>query len=67
MPLLVDHDGYEGYIFSNMSETTMTEETADLEEVFPYAKKSFFNRLYELYPASAYNSTFFQRQSIFGG
>lgn len=64
--LLTDRDGYEGYVFSNASETTMAEETADLEQVFPYAKQSFFNRLYEYYPASNFNSTLFQRAQLFG-
>jgi len=66
VPLLVDHDGYEGFVFSNASETTMAEETVDLEQLFPNANVSFFNRLFELYPASAFNSTLFQRQTIFG-
>ncbi|TKA74593.1 hypothetical protein B0A49_03660 [Cryomyces minteri] len=66
VPLLVDHDAYEGYIFSNMSTSTQTAETMDAEVLFPYAGPSFFSRLYQLYPASAYNSTFFQRQTWFG-
>ena len=44
----------------------MAEEQVDLQFLFPYAKPSFFNRLFSLYPASAFNSTFFQRQTIFG-
>lgn len=66
VPLLTDREGYEGYIFSNKSETNVAEETVDLEAVFPYAKRSFFDRLYELYPPAAFNTTFFQRQTIFG-
>ena len=42
------------------------DETEDLQILFPYAKDSFFTRLYELYPASGFNSTLFQRQTIFG-
>ena len=53
-------------MFSDVNETTVAEETADLQAVFPYAQQSFFNRLYDLYPPSDYNSTFFQRQQIFG-
>ena len=49
-----------------MSETGIAEETADLNAVFPTATEEFFTRLYELYPASDYNSTFFQRQAIYG-
>ena len=44
----------------------MADETTDLQILFPYAKNSFFTRLYELYPASDFNSTLFQRQTIFG-
>ncbi|KAK4950569.1 hypothetical protein LTR28_007005, partial [Elasticomyces elasticus] len=66
VPLLVDREGYEGARFSNKSETTMAEETADFQTLFPYAKQSFFDRLYELYPTSNFNATFWQRQSIFG-
>ncbi|GAB7354424.1 hypothetical protein MBLNU459_g4915t1 [Dothideomycetes sp. NU459] len=64
--LLVDRDGYEGYIFSNHSQTTPAQEVADLQTVFPFAKQSFFDRLYELYPAADFNSTVFQRAQIFG-
>ncbi|KAF2156464.1 alpha/beta-hydrolase [Myriangium duriaei CBS 260.36] len=66
VPLLVDHDQYEGFIFSNQSETTVREETADLKELFPYATDDFFTQLYALYPPTSFNSTFFQRQQIFG-
>lgn len=38
----------------------------DAMNVFPSAGPSFFSRLYQLYPRSAYNSTFFQRQTWFG-
>jgi len=64
--LIVDRDGYEGVDFSNMSQTTQAEETADAQILFPGAGPTFFSRLYQLYPASAYNSTFFQRQTWFG-
>ena len=66
VPLIVDHDAYEGYIFSNMTQTTQVEETMDAMDLFPYAGPSFFSRLYQLYPRSDYNSTFFQRQTWFG-
>ena len=36
------------------------------EDLFPYAGPSFFSRLYQLYPASNFNSTFFQRQTWYG-
>lgn len=66
VPLMVDHDAYEGDIFSNKSQTTQVEETTDAEDLFPFAGPAFFSRLYQLYPRSAYNSTFFQRQTWFG-
>ncbi|KAK0945676.1 hypothetical protein LTR29_002788 [Friedmanniomyces endolithicus] len=66
VPLLVDTETYEGFIFSNQSQRTVADETADFQIIFPYAKNSFWTRLYELYPASAFNSTFFQRQTIYG-
>ncbi|KAK5694361.1 hypothetical protein LTR17_024880 [Elasticomyces elasticus] len=66
VPLLVDHDAYEGVKFSNVTQTTQVEETADARDLFPFAGPSFFSRLYQLYPASDYNSTFFQRQTWFG-
>lgn len=66
VPLIVDHDAYEGVIFSNMSQTTQVEETTDAKYLFPFAGPAFFSRLYSLYPAAAFNSTFFQRQTWFG-
>lgn len=66
VPLMVNRDGYEGVSFSNRNETTMAEETMDLQRLFPYAKQSFSDRLYQLYPASAFNSTFYQRAQLFG-
>lgn len=52
VPLLVDHEAYEGYIFSNMSQTTQVQEVADARDLFPYAGPAFFSRLFQLYPAS---------------
>ncbi len=63
VPLMVDHDAYEGDIFSNMSQKTQVQETTDAKDLFPFAGRAFFSRLYQLYPRSTYNSTFFQRQS----
>jgi hypothetical protein len=56
----------EGYNYGNQSITTAAGTQADLQTLFPVAKKSFFDRLYQLYPLEAYNSTFWQRQYIFG-
>ena len=49
-----------------MNDTTEKQMTADLQTIFPYAKHSFFTRLYQLYPASDFNSTFFRRSQIYG-
>lgn len=66
VPLLVDREEYEGYGFSNMSQTSQAAQLMDAEKLFPYAGPAFFTRLYQLYPRSNYNSTFFQRQTWFG-
>jgi carboxylesterase type B len=66
VPLLVDRDGYEGFAFSNQSVLTTEGTTTDLHQLFPNAKQHFFDRLYQLYPPEAYNSTFWQRQTLFG-
>ncbi|PSR78386.1 Alpha/Beta hydrolase protein [Coniella lustricola] len=66
VPILTDREGYEGVSFSNSSVTNQVEETADAEDLFPSAGPGFFSRLYELYPASDYNSTYYQRASWYG-
>ena len=66
VPLLVDHNGYEGYNYGNQSITTASESQADLQTLWPAATTWFFDRLYQLYPREAYNSTFWQRQTLFG-
>jgi carboxylesterase type B len=66
VPLLTDHDGYEGYLYTNHSETTVEQETTGLRKLWPSAKQSFFDRLYQLFPSEEYNSTLFQRQDIYG-
>ena len=66
VPLIVNRDGFEGYNYSPKNETTQAMETVDLQTIWPYAKKSFFTRLYELYPADEFNSTLFQRQQLYG-
>lgn len=49
-----------------MSETAMAQENMDLETLFPAWTPSFLKRLYSLYPRSDFNSTFYQRQTVFG-
>ena len=66
VPLLIDHDGYEGPLFTPQNLTTFAQADADLHTLWPAANQSFFDELYQLYPASAFNSTFFQYSTIFG-
>lgn len=66
VPLLTNREGYEGYLFTNRSLATTTEMTQTLENLFPYAKQSFFSRLFQLYPRSDFNSTVFQHSAILG-
>jgi len=67
VPLLVDRDEYEGNIFTFPNLTTsQVLETTDARVLFPFAGQSFFSRLYQLYPASDFNSTFFQRAAWYG-
>jgi carboxylesterase type B len=66
MPLLTNRDGFEGTAFSNRSLSSETDESLDLKHLFPSATPEFFTELYNLYPASDFNATFWQRQQIFG-
>ncbi|KAF7197156.1 Lipase 1 [Pseudocercospora fuligena] len=68
VPFLTSREGYEGYFFTNMTEERETPAglTRTLENLFPYAKQSFFSRLFQLYPRENYNSTLFQHSAIFG-
>ena len=66
VPIIVDHDEYEGYTFVNASHKSQIDETANANILFPRAGPSFFSRLYQLYPASSFNSTFFQELTWFG-
>lgn len=50
---------YEGYDYSLLHNTT-EQMTNDLQTIFLFAKLSFFNRLYQLYPASDFHSIFFR-------
>jgi len=66
IPALIDREQYEGYGFTNQSITTLAQETRDLHVLYPYAEEKFIDELYELYPATDFNSTFFRRQTWFG-
>jgi carboxylesterase type B len=66
VPLIVDHDELEGFTFVNASITTINEETANAQILFPRAGEVFFTRLYQLYAGSTFNSTFIQQYTWFG-
>jgi carboxylesterase type B len=66
IPLMTNRDSYEGYNYRNKNHTTFAEMQADFQALFPAALPSFFARLWELYPASDYNSTFFRSAGAFG-
>lgn len=63
---MATHSEYEGFVFSNRSMTTEQELRSDLQQQFPAANPSFFDDLFNLYPARDYNSTFYRRQDLFG-
>lgn len=66
VPLMTNRDGYEGYNYRNKNTSTMAEVQSSFQALFPSATPTFFKRLFELYPASNYNSSFFQSAFIFG-
>lgn len=66
VPLFVNHDAYEGYVFTNQSLSSMAQEAKNVPTLFPNAGRSFISRLFELYPASDFNSTVFQRAKWYG-
>jgi carboxylesterase type B len=66
IPVMLSREGLEGVSFSNRSMTTVEEETADMKKHFPYASEDFIDKVYQLYPRAAFNSTFWQRQTWFG-
>jgi carboxylesterase type B len=66
VPIIVDHDQLEGYVFVNASINSTSAETANTQILFPRAGSVFFTRLYQLYPYGLYNSTFVQQYTWFG-
>ncbi|KAL2785700.1 Alpha/Beta hydrolase protein [Aspergillus keveii] len=57
VPLLIDHNVYEGLLFSNLSITQETQIKADLEQAWPGTNKSFYKKLFNLYPAWRFSHT----------
>ncbi|KAF7195327.1 Carboxylesterase patB [Pseudocercospora fuligena] len=71
VPLIVDRNAYEGYIFTEKdfsinADNTTYDAARDLELLFPFAGPAFRSRLYQLYPRESFNSTLFQWQTWFG-
>jgi carboxylesterase type B len=66
VPILVTHERWEGFLFSNQSMTTIEEEAQDLRVQFPSANEEFVGKIFDLYPRSSFNSTFWRRQTWFG-
>jgi carboxylesterase type B len=66
IPIIVTRERWEGALFSNQSMTTIEEETQDLHIQFPNASEEFVDKVFNLYPSSSFNSTFWQRQTWFG-
>ncbi|TIA38171.1 hypothetical protein D6C78_04200 [Aureobasidium pullulans] len=59
VPLLTDHDAFEGATFANFSVDSVAMATANLKQRIPLAGPSYFARLYELYPLSSYSEGYF--------
>ncbi|KAI4598471.1 hypothetical protein KJ359_002881 [Pestalotiopsis sp. 9143b] len=55
VPVLIDHDGNEGFSFSNTSITTTDEMLLDLERAWP--NETFLANALSLYPPSTYNAS----------
>jgi carboxylesterase type B len=66
IPVLVSRERWEGFSFSNQSMMTIQEETKDLHIQFQSASEEFVGTVFDLYPSSSFNSTFWQRQTWFG-
>jgi hypothetical protein len=66
VPLFVNHNALEGYAFSDQNMEGKEDALRDVKTLFPNARESFISRLFDLYPASDFNSTFLQRARWFG-
>ncbi|KAF2794138.1 alpha/beta-hydrolase [Melanomma pulvis-pyrius CBS 109.77] len=66
IPVLVTREKYEGFTFSNQSITTSLEESLDLKVQFPIADDDFVEKVFNMYPRNAFNSSFWHRQTWFG-
>jgi carboxylesterase type B len=64
VPFLVDHNEWEGVAFSRQINSS-AQIIPDEESFFTGRGPSFFGKLFALYPASAYNSSFWQRVDWF--
>ncbi|KXH42585.1 acetylcholinesterase [Colletotrichum simmondsii] len=64
VPVLVNHNGYEGILFSNTTMTTQDELLADLQTLWPSLPESKIADLLEFYPTSTYNGTVLDRLTV---
>jgi len=64
VPFLVDHNEWEGVAFSRQINSSQ-QIIPDEESFFTGRGPSFFGKLFNFYPASAYNSSFWQRVDWF--
>lgn len=55
VPILINHDGNEGFTFTNTSLATESEVITDLQRLWP--EKTFLAELLALYPDSLYNTS----------
>ncbi|KAJ5591890.1 carboxylesterase type B [Penicillium hispanicum] len=59
VPLLIDHDAQEGWMFTNFSLSHEREVQPDLEKIWPAANQSFFDQILQKhYPITQFKGTF---------
>jgi carboxylesterase type B len=66
IPMITTHDTNEGLYFTNPNWTTEADVQSALQARWPSAGPSFFARLYQLYPASNYNTILDQYSDMYG-
>ena len=65
VPLLTDHDAWEGVLFSDQNITTDAGVQAALQKLWPSASTSFFNRLGGILPNTSFTNASFFNQPYF--
>lgn len=66
VPIIVDHNKFEGFIYVNSSITAQDGAATNARILFPRAGETFFSHLFQLYPAANFISTFWQTVAWFG-